>query len=147
MTRCNTPSGIPGTHRSGAKSVNNCPLPKGASLNTGFPTPFLRSLMLRTCERALSAGTTKVPSPSPSGKRILSCWANTLHRGAHCFPISRSSSELDWRTEITVFGVAERTVNFKGMNHLLYIGPQSPDTWLLFRIRVWLTRNLLCNEF
>ena len=58
-------------------------------------------LMLRTCERASSAGTIKAPPPSPSGKRILSCSANTSHRGANCFPIFRYSIDLDWRTEIT----------------------------------------------
>ena len=50
------------------------------SLNTDFPMPFLRSLMLRIGERASSAGTINAPSSSPSGKRILSCSANTLHK-------------------------------------------------------------------
>ena len=59
------------------------------------PTPFLRSLMLRICERASSAGTIKKPSSSPSRKRILSWSANTLDKNANCFPISRSSSDLD----------------------------------------------------
>ena len=90
------------TQKSGATRVNNCPLPRGASLSTSFPTPFLRSLMLRTCERASSAGTMNAPSSSPSGKRILSWSANTFHNGANCFPISRSSSDLDRRTEIVV---------------------------------------------
>ena len=55
-TRCNTTGETPGTDSSGVTRVNVCPLPSEASLNTGFPTPFLRSLMLRTRERASSAG-------------------------------------------------------------------------------------------
>ena len=66
LSHCNTSQETPGTHRSGATIVNKCPLPKGASLNTGYPTPFFRSLMLRTCERASSAGTINAPSSSPS---------------------------------------------------------------------------------
>ena len=34
-----------------------------------------------------------------------------LHKSANCFPISRSSIDLDWRTVIVVFGAAEGTVN------------------------------------
>ena len=62
---------------------------KVTSLNTGFPTPFLRSLMLRTCARAPSAGTIKAPVSSASGTRTLP------HKGENCFPISRFSSDLD----------------------------------------------------
>ena len=60
-----------------------------------FPTPFLRSLMPRTCERVSSAGMMNAPSSSPSGKRTLSWSANSLHKGANCFPSSRSSIDLD----------------------------------------------------
>ena len=42
------------TDSSGVTRVNVCPLPRGASLNTSLPIPFLRSLMLRTCERVSS---------------------------------------------------------------------------------------------
>ena len=31
--------------------------------------------------------------------------------------------------------------------HHPYIGPQSPDIWLLFRIRVWQTWSLFCSVF
>ena len=79
---------------------NVCPLPSGANLKTSFPIPFLLSLMLRICERASSAGRKKTPSSSPSGKRTLSWSANSLHKGTNCFPISRSSIDLDWRTLI-----------------------------------------------
>ena len=100
--------------------VNNCPFPKGASLNTGFPMPFLRLLKLRICERASSAGTSKAPSSSPSGKRILSRSANTHHKGTNCFPISRSSSDLDWRTEIVVLALQKRlSISWGDTNSLL----------------------------
>ena len=102
MTCCNTSQGKAGTHRSGATRANNCPHPKEGILNTGFPMPFRRSLMLRTCERASSAGTINAPSSSPSGKRNLSCSAKNYHKGATCFPISQSSSDLDCRTVIVV---------------------------------------------
>ena len=52
---------------------------KWKSLKTGFPTPFLRSLMLRTCEWTSSAGTMKAPVPSLSGKRTLSFAAKISH--------------------------------------------------------------------
>ena len=64
-------SGMPGTRRSGVARSNNCPFPNGARLNTGFPTPFLRSLMQRNGDRTLSAGTMKVPVSSPSGKILV----------------------------------------------------------------------------
>ena len=73
---------------------------KRSKLNTDFPIPFLRSLMLRTCERASSAGMMNAPSSSPSGKRIFNWLAKILYDGANCFPISRSSIDLDWCTAI-----------------------------------------------
>ena len=83
-------------------SAHVCPFPRGASLNTGFSIPFLRSLKLRTCERVLSAGIMNAPSSSLLGTRISSWSANSLHKGANCFPISRSSIDLDRRTMIVV---------------------------------------------
>ena len=97
-TCCNTSSRIPGTRRSGAVRANTCPFPLGASLNTGFHTPFLRSLMLITCERTSSAGTMKTSVSSPSRKRTLSFVAKTLPQGRKLFPNFPSSRDLDWRT-------------------------------------------------
>ena len=77
--------------------------------------------MLRTCERASSAGIMKVPVSSPSGKRTSSCSAKTFHKDAHCFPTSRSSSDFDRRSAI-FFGAPEGTVNFKGDTIILISG-------------------------
>ena len=84
-TRCNTSGEIPETDKSDETRVNNSPLPKEACLNTGFPIPFLRSLMLRTCARVSSAETMNAPSSSPSGKRILSWSANSTTKAQIAF--------------------------------------------------------------
>ena len=89
------------TWKSGAVRANSCRFPR-TSLNTGFPTPFLRSLMLGTCARAPSAGKLKAPVSSPSGKGTLSFAARISHKGANCFPFSRFSSDPDWGTTILV---------------------------------------------
>ena len=59
-------------HQEHRSRVNVCPLPSGAILKTGFPTPSLRSLILKICYRVSSTGMMKAPSPSLSGKRTLS---------------------------------------------------------------------------
>ena len=69
-TRCNTSGSTPGTDSSSVRGVNVCPFPRGASLNTSFPTPFLPYLMLRTCERVSSAGMMNAPSSSLLGKKF-----------------------------------------------------------------------------
>ena len=102
--------------------------------------------MLRTCECVSSAGTINAPPSYPSGKRILSWSAIAHHRRAHCFSISRSSSDLDWRTVIVVLAQQKGRSISKGYNHL-YIEQQSLDIWLVFQIQAWPTQNLLCNEF
>ena len=114
--------------------MNNCPLPQGASLNTGFPTPCLRSSMLRTCERGSSAGTTNEPLSSPSGKRIWSCSAKALHNGINCFPVSWSSSpvswsssDLAWRTKIVVLEEQQKLPTQRGYHHF-YTEPRIPGT-------------------
>ena len=71
-TRCNTSPETPGTESSGVIKAKVGPHPSGANLKTGFQIPFLRSLLLWTCERASSARMINAPSSSPSGKRILS---------------------------------------------------------------------------
>ena len=109
-----------GLHTSGETRANVCLLPRRGSLNAGFATPFLRSLMLRTCERASRAGTTNEPLSSPSGKRIRSSATKALHKGINCFPVSRTSTDLEWRTKI-VFLEVHKTVSISsGMPSSLY---------------------------
>ena len=91
--RC-TSGETPGTDSSSVTRVKVCPLPREASLNTGSPIPFLRSLMLRTCERVSSAGTINAPSSFPSGKRILSSRFESFQRG-------------DWHTLLEASGVSD----------------------------------------
>ena len=50
---------------------------------TNFTIPFLRSLMLRICERASIDGTMNTPSSSPSGKRHLRRSANCILKRTH----------------------------------------------------------------
>ena len=124
------------------QNANNCPLPKGA----GFPTAFLRSLMLRTSERVSSEGRMKAPVPSPSGKGTLSFRPKPATRAqiVYRFP----GLQVIWIDGPRYqFWRCRKDCQFqRGYNHL-YIGPQSPDTWLLFRIQAWLIGNLLCDEF
>ena len=113
MTCCNTSSRISRTCRSIAMRANTCPFPNGASLNSGFPTPFVRS-SLRICDRKLSAKTMNVFVSSPSKKKILSFSVKTFHGGANCFPNCRTSNDLDWRTVILVLPWQSGTINFVG---------------------------------
>ena len=116
---------------------NNCPFPSGASLNTGFPTPFLRSLMLRTCKRILSAGTMKVPVSSPSGKTSRYFVDKTFQRGANRLPISRSSRDFDWRTVMCWFCHCKVDHQLRRRFHFPCIEPVSRSISHWFRIRVW----------
>ena len=142
---CNTSPGLPGTCRSGAVRANTYPFPKGASLNTRFCTPFLRSLMLRTCERTSSARTMKAPMSSPSGKRPSNFSAKTLHRGAKRFPITHGL-QVTWTDGLRYwFCFGKMDFKLRRRHHRPCIGPQNPDIWLLFRIRIRLTGNLFCN--
>ena len=127
MTCCNTSSKISRTCGLGAMRANTCPFPNGASLNSGFPTPFVRSL-LRTCDRKLSAKTLNAPVSSPSKKRTLSFSVKTFHRGANCFPNCRTSNDLDWLTVIIGSAVAIWDYQLRwGYHHYPCIGPPSPD--------------------
>ena len=64
----------------------------------------------------------KAPSSSPSEKRILrSDLPTLLHKGANCFPISRSSSDLDWRTCDIGSAVAEMDYQFRLVNTIFFI--------------------------
>ena len=79
-----------------------------------FSTPFLRSKMLRICERTSSAATMKVSLASRSGKISCSFVDKTFQRGAKRLQISRSSSDLDWRTFDVGTGNSKWTINFVG---------------------------------
>ena len=54
-----------------------------------------------------------------------------IHQGADCFPISRSSIDLDCRTMISVL-VRKRDCQFQRWYHHLYTKQQSLDIWLVF---------------
>ena len=62
---------------------------------TGFPNPFLRSYMLRTCARKPRAGTARLPLSPLSGKISCDFGVNTFPDGAKRIPISRSSGDLE----------------------------------------------------
>ena len=115
-------SGVPGTCRSGAVRANTCPFPKRASLNTGYPTPFRRSLLLRTCELTSSARTMKEPLSFPIREKNFKLFDQNSPQGAKRLPISRSSNDLDWRTVILVLLWQSGTVNFIGILSSIYKG-------------------------
>ena len=73
--------------------VNFCPCPNGASLKTGFLTPFLPSYTLRICDRVSRAGTTRLPLASLSEK--ISRFFARVFSGGNRFPIALSSGDLD----------------------------------------------------
>ena len=129
MTCRGTSSEMLGSHGPGALRSKGWSCPGGASLQTGFSTPFLRSKMQGICERASSAST-KNYLASRSGKISWTFAPKPSHRSAIRLPIYRSSSDLDWRTVILVLVLQNGHSTCKEYHHP-HTGPQSPDIILI----------------
>ena len=73
--------------------------------------------------------------------------AKTVHRGANCFPISQSSSDLDWRTVMLVLLWQKQTINFIGDTIILVSGHKVLAFSSRLGSHVWRISHLCYNEF
>ena len=108
--------------RSVATRINVCPLPREASLNTGFPNPVPSIFTAEDMRACVERGDDKCTFVIQTGK-ICQHFKST-----NCFPIF-------------VIWIGERIFTFMGDTIISKIEQQSPDIWLLLGARVWPTQN------
>ena len=103
-----------------------------------FHTQYLRSLMLRICERASSAGQWRHLHHLHQGREF---WVDlpTLSTKARIAFRSPGLQVIWFGALWLLFWRGRRDCQFHKGYHHLYIGPQSLDIWLLFQMQVWPT--------
>ena len=74
---------------------------KGSKFEHRFSNPFSSIFNAEDLGASIKCWNDECTFAISKGK-TLSWPANSLHNGANCFPISRSSKDLDWRTAIFV---------------------------------------------
>ena len=128
-----------------AKHASELVLVFGELLCTGVQANTERHTRKETREMCSCWGYQTTPVSSPSGNRTLSFAAKLSGRKT----FSRFLGlQVSWTGGLRYwFCFGKMDCQLHRRYHHLYLWPQSPDVWLLFRVQAWLTRSLLFNVF